>query len=290
MRLTGQVLLVTGGASGLGAAIVDRCLKEGGRICVLDRSASGCASLQDRNDPNLAVCVGDVRSPDDNARAVELCLSRFGQLDTAIGNAGIWDYSTPLVDIALDALPAAFDELFRINVLGYLLLARAALRPLVASRGNLIFTVSNAGFWPSGGGTLYTATKHAVVGLIRQLAFELAPHVRVNGVAPGAIATQLRGPESLGMADRVFPGAAMARNAPGFIPIGRMPTPAEYAGAYVFFAAREDNVPATGVILNHDGGFGIRGLGAAPRGGDDLRARLGLSADQFQGLFEESDG
>jgi cis-2,3-dihydrobiphenyl-2,3-diol dehydrogenase len=161
-------------------------------------------------------------------------------------------------------------------VLGYLLLAKAALRPLVESQGSLIYTVSNAGFLPNGGGTLYTASKHAVVGLIRQLAYELAPHVRVNGVAPGAIATQLRGPESLGMQDRAFPGESMERNAPGFVPIGRMPTPAEYTGAYVFFASREDNVPATGTVLNHDGGFAVRGLGATPRGGDDLNVRLGI--------------
>lgn len=275
-RLKEQVVVVTGGASGLGEAIVERCIAEGANVGVLDRSAAGCAALAERFG-NRVVCVtGDVRVYADNERVVAACLERFGRLDTAIGNAGIWDYSVPLVDVPPDKLTAAFDEVFQINVLGYLLLAKAALRPLVESRGSLIFTVSNAGFWPSGGGALYTATKHAVVGLVRQLAYEFAPHVRVNGVAPGAIATQLKGPASLGMEARTFPGAAMTKSAPGFVPIGRMPTPAEYAGAYVFFAAREDNVPATGTVLNHDGGFGIRGLGPTPRGGDDLRARIGL--------------
>ena len=155
-------------------------------------------------------------------------------LPIAIGNAGIWDYSISLVDLPADRLRESFDELFQINVLGYLMLAKAALKPLVESRGSLIFTVSNAGFLPGGGGTLYTGTKHAVVGLIRQLAFELAPHVRVNGVAPGAIATQLKGPESLGMAQRRFPGDRMSQNAADFVPLGTMPTPEEYAGAYVF--------------------------------------------------------
>ena len=81
------------------------------------------------------------------------------------------------------------------------------------------------------------------------------------------------------MADRRFPGDAMERGAEGFVPLGRMPTPAEYAGAYVFFASRQDNVPATGSVLNHDGGFGIRGLGAVPRGGDDLLTKLNLGSD-----------
>ncbi len=275
-RLENQVVLVTGGASGLGAAIVERCIAEGARVGVLDRSESGCAALTDRF-PDRVVCVtGDVRCYQDNERTVAACLEHFGRLDTAIGNAGIWDYSVPLVELAPDELGTTFDELFQINVLGYLLLAKAALRPLVESHGSLIYTASNAGFWPSGGGALYTASKHAVVGLVRQLAFELAPDVRVNGVAPGAIATQLRGPASLGMEQREFPGAAMSRNAPGFVPIGRMPTPAEYAGAYVFFASRQDNVPATGTVLNHDGGFAVRGLGPSPRGGGDLRSKLGL--------------
>jgi NAD(P)-dependent dehydrogenase (short-subunit alcohol dehydrogenase family) len=278
-RLEQQVVLVTGGASGLGLAIVERCIAEGANVGVLDRSESGCAALQARFGARVTCVVGDVRDYQDNERAVAACVERFGRLDTAIGNAGIWDYSVPLTDIPADRIADAFDEVFRVNVLGYLMLAKAAVRPLAETRGALVYTVSNAGFWPSGGGALYTATKHAVVGLVRQLAFEFAPYVRVNGVAPGAIATQLKGPATLGQESREFPGDAMARRAPGFVPIGRMPTPAEYAGAYVFFASREDNVPATGAVLNHDGGFGVRGLGPTPRGGDDLLARLGLEGD-----------
>ena len=76
------------------------------------------------------------------------------------------------------------------------------------------------------------------------------------------------------MQDLEFPGSAMEADASGFVPLSRLPTPAEYAGAYVFFASREDNVPATGSILNHDGGFGIRGLGPVPRGGDGLLKKL----------------
>ncbi len=275
-RLTDQIVLITGGASGLGVALVERFIDEGAKIAVLDRSEPGCAALRDRFDDQIVCVVGDVRSYDDNQRVVSACLERFGRLDCAIGNAGIWDYSVPLVELPGATLGEVFDEMFQVNVLGYLLLSKAALRPLVESKGSLLYTVSNAGFLPNGGGALYTATKHAVVGLVRQLAYELAPHVRVNGVAPGAIATQLHGPASLGFENREFPGQAMEAGAAGFVPLGRMPTPAEYAGAYVFFASRQDNVPATGAVLNHDGGFGVRGLGPTPRGGDDLATKLGL--------------
>ena len=131
----------------------------------------------------------------------------------------------------------------------------------------------------NGGGPLYTATKHAVVGLVRQLAFELAPYIRVNGVAPGVVPTQLKGPSSLGMADRAFPGERLQAQGDSLVPIGKVPDPDEYAGAYVFFASREDNVPATGTILNHDGGFSIQGIANTLRGGDDLLERLNLTDD-----------
>ena len=274
MRLAGQVALVTGGASGLGEAIVERFVADGAKVGVLDRSAAGCDALVQRFGDDVVCTVGDVRELHDNEAAVATTIERFGRLDCAIGNAGIWDYNVSLAKLPAEKLTASFHELFDINVLGYLTLAKAALDALAQSKGSMVFTVSNAGFLPSGGGVLYTATKHAVVGLIRQLAYELAPHVRVNGVAPGAIATQLKGPAALGMENRQFPGQAMESTAAEFVPIGRMPTPAEYAGAYVFFASREDHVPATGSVLNHDGGFGIRGLGAVPRGGDDLLDNL----------------
>ena len=274
--LDGQAAIITGGASGLGEAIVERFVAEGASVGVLDRSAEGCEALQEKFGERVVCTPGDVRSFEDNERAVAATVDRFGGLDAAIGNAGIWDYNVTLADLPAEKLAESFDELFRINVLGYLMLAKAALKPLVARKGSLTFTVSNAGFYPGGGGPLYTGTKHAVVGLIRQLAYELAPHVRVNGVAPGAISTRLRGPESLGMEARRFPGEAMEAGSAGFVPLGRMPTPAEYAGAYVFFSSRKDNVPSTGAVLNHDGGFGIRGLGAVPRGGDDLAGKLGL--------------
>ncbi len=279
-RLDEEVALITGGASGLGLAIVKRFLKEGARVAVMDKSESALKTMRTQlgeyEDKRILTITGDVRSFDDNDRAITACVGEFGKLDCAIGNAGIWDFSVPLVNIPPETLSDSFDEMFRVNVLGYMNLAKAALKPLVASRGSLIYTVSNAGFHPDGGGPLYTATKHAVVGLIRQLAFEFGPYVRVNGVAPGAINTNLRGSESLGQSDRVIPGDTLEQVIPDAIPIGKLPTPDDYAGAYAFFACREDNVPSTGTILNHDGGVGVRGFGR-PRAGDNLPDKLNLT-------------
>ncbi len=273
MRLRDEVILVSGGASGLGRAVVERLLEEGAKVVVLDRSESRLGELLTSYGDKIVGVQGDVRSLSDNKRAVASCISKFGKVDCAIGNAGIWDFSTSLLALPEETVDRAFDEVFQINVKGYLLLAKAAMEGLVESRGSMIFTISNAGFYPDGGGPLYTASKHAAVGLVRHLAFELAPFVRVNGVAPGGISTDLRGPDSLGMADRSIAGIDLAATAPERVPVGVLPTARDYASAYVFFASRSDNIPATGSILNYDGGFGIRGL-RRTMGGRDLPERI----------------
>ena len=265
--LDGEAVLITGGASGLGRAIVERFLEEGARITVLDRTPERLADLAAANATALEVVAGDVRSLADNQRAVEAAVARFGKLDCTIGNAGIWDYSVSLDALPAESLDAAFDELFHVNVKGYLHLAKAALPALVRSSGALIFTASNAGFDPAGGGPLYTASKHAVVGLIRQLAYEFAPAVRVNGVAPGPIETDLRGAAALGQADRSIGSLNLSLVAAPSVPLGRVPTPAEYAGGYVFLASRRDSRPATGGVLKLDAGIAVRGIGRTSAGG-----------------------
>ena len=170
-RLAEQVILITGGASGLGRSVVERCLNEGAWVGVFDRSEDRLAQLKDTFGDAVVTAAGDVRSLADNEGAVEGCLAAFGKLDCAIGNAGIWDYSTNLLDLPADKVDQAFDEIFHVNVKGYLLLAKAAAPGLVESRGSMVYTISNAGFYPDGGGPLYTASKHAAVGLVRQLAF-----------------------------------------------------------------------------------------------------------------------
>lgn len=265
--LDAEVVLISGGASGLGRAIVERFLEEGARLAVFDRSAERLAELTAGHPDRIEAVLGDVRSFADNQRAVDACVARFGKLDCAIGNAGIWDYSTSLDDLPTERIDAAFDELFHVNVKGYLHLAKAALPALVRSSGAVIFTVSNAGFDPAGGGPLYTASKHAVVGLIRQLAFELAPAVRVNGVAPGPIDTDLRGPQSLGLAETSIASIDLPGTAGRAMPIGFVPATADYAGGYVFLASRRDSRPATGGVVKLDAGIAVRGIGRASAGG-----------------------
>jgi len=268
-----QSVLITGGASGLGRAIARRFRKEGAHVGILDRSEKAIAEFTAEFGSTAVTVAGDVRDFSAHQRAVDAMVSRFGKLDTFIGNAGIWDFGVSLVDLPVEATDRAFDEVFGINVRGCLLGAKAAVPALVRSGGSIIFTVSNAGFYAAGGGPLYTASKHAVVGLVRQLAHELAPAVRVNGVAPGAIPTELRGPASLGMADESLSSLPVEDIIARSLPIPGVVQPDGYAGHYVLLASRDNARNTTGTIINCDGGFNVRGL-LSPSGGAELSRRF----------------
>jgi len=256
--LENKSVLVTGGASGLGRAIVERFLQEGARVAILDRSRERSEQLASQL--GIVSTIGDVTSLADNQRAVADAVAKYGKLDCLVGNAGIWDFNMSLVDLPDDRIGAAFDELFGVNVKGYLLSAKAAYRELAKTRGCIVYTVSNAGFYPCGGGPLYTASKHAVVGLIRQLAYELAPKIRVNGVAPGAIPTDLRGPASLAMAEKSIAELPMKQMVERGLPLGKLPEPRDYTGSYVLLASAENSSTATGGVIICEGGIGIRGF------------------------------
>src|SRR6185436_3667191 len=102
-----------------------------------------------------------------------------------------------LIDLSEDELLAGFDEVFAINVRGYFLGAKAASTELIRSKGCMIFTLSTSSFYVGGGGPIYVAAKHATLGIVRALAHELAPHIRVNGVAPSGTLTAMADARSL---------------------------------------------------------------------------------------------
>lgn len=258
-------ILLTGGGSGLGWALVERFIVEGANVGVLEISAGKADELRAAFGDRVTVTVGDATSYDDNAAAVAQTVEAFGSLDVFVGNAGLWDYAKPLERLDPAAIPEAFDQIFRLNVMAYLLGARASLEALRASRGAMIFTVSNAGFWPSGGGPLYVASKHAVMGLVKQLAYELAPEVRVNGVAPGGMPSDLRGPAALGLADKAFDSLPVDDIMKEFTPLERAIAPEDYTGHYVLLASRENSLTVTGSVHNCDGGIGVRGRRQAER-------------------------
>ena len=256
--LEGNVTLITGGGSGLGRAIVDRFIREGAKISVLELSPEKAAALEADFGDDVVVTVGSVTTGEGNSAAVDATAERFGKLDTFIGNAGVWDFGAALNDTTLDAFEAAFDELYTVNVKGYLLGAKASLEALRASGGSMIFTLSNAAFHAGGGGPLYVSSKHAVVGLIAQLAWELEDEIRVNGVAPGGISTDLRG---LGVLDQEQSFGALIESIGGDEAFAQMlgkkffPTPEDYVMGYVLLASNESRA-TNGTVLQMHGMLG----------------------------------
>ena len=251
--LAKKVALVTGGGSGLGRAVVERFLSEGGAVVVLEKSVETGAALEKIfAGADLRLVTGDVRSVADNFRAVEVAKNIFGKLDIFVGNAGIYDNRTALEDIPAELLPDAFGEIFSVNVLGYLLGVRAAMTELKRNGGTVVLTASVSSYTAGFGGALYIASKHAVAGLVRQLAWELGPDVYVNGVAPGYVPTGLSGLEVLGQ--KISTTGPKAEN----LPLHEIRTPEDHANLYAFLASEAGRI-STGAIYPADGGLGVTG-------------------------------
>ncbi|MEU4650119.1 SDR family NAD(P)-dependent oxidoreductase [Nocardia fluminea] len=273
--LEGNVALITGSGSGIGRAVAERFVAEGASVTIVGRHGDKLKEVVEASpDPaRMHAVQTDVRDSEQLHAAVAETVARFGKLDTLVANAGIWDYQRQLTRLTAAELSETFDELFSINVKGYFLAAEAAWRELAKTRGSIIMTLSNASFYVNGGGPVYTASKHACLGLMRELAYELAPKVRVNGVACGGMNTDLRGPESLSLNERSLAASFAKRSSdspPPLIPLHDSSTdPRDFTGTYVLLASREQSGPITGQAISVDGGIGVRGFATAA-GGDHL--------------------
>ncbi|HEU5474353.1 MAG TPA: SDR family oxidoreductase [Actinophytocola sp.] len=245
------VALVTGGASGIGRAVVDDLAGNGYAVVAFDRTEPRCPLPA-----GVAFVRGDVTEPADNERAVAEALRRSGRLDLFVGNAGIHDGGVRLLDRDGPRLAELTRRVLDVDVVGYLLGARATAEHLTRSRGSMVFTLSDASFLVSGNGAgiAYAAAKHACVGVVRHLAADLAPHVRVNAVAPGGVITRLRAADGSDVYAEPEPIAAAIRS---LNPLGALATPERLAPLYRFLAG-PDAFGLTGEILRPDGGLVVR--------------------------------
>lgn len=268
-----QVVLITGGGSGIGLAIAERFVDEGAKLILVGHEKRELELAAQTLGKTVATYAGDVRNYSTHAGAVALAEERFGRLDCLIANAGIWDFMTSLADMPEgEALEVAIDDVLSVNVKGYLMAAKAALPALSRSGGNIIFTLSNAAFHVAGGGPLYTASKHAGVGLVKQLASELAPRIRVNAVAPGVFKSNLKGPSGFGLEKTSIADVPLEDIIADVVPMGTIPHAKDYTAPYLLLASPHQVPTATGSIISIDGGMGVRGF-PRPGGGYDLEAR-----------------
>jgi cis-3,4-dihydrophenanthrene-3,4-diol dehydrogenase len=272
--LEGQVALVTGGASGIGRAVVERYVLEGCRVGIVDINNEGLTSLQNALGERIVTVCADVSTIAGNELAVRETVQAFGQLDVFVANAGLFDGFAEFADLSLKSVYEGFHQIFDLNVRGFLLGARAALPELARTHGSMIFTLSNSSLYPDGGGVMYVASKHAALGVMRQLAHELAPVVRVNGVAAGATRTPIRTAPAFSVPSVNYLAPEVDRAIEALTPLAIRADPADHAAAYVLLASRDGGRVMTGAVIETDAGLGVRGL-RRTRGGDELQKRLG---------------
>jgi NAD(P)-dependent dehydrogenase (short-subunit alcohol dehydrogenase family) len=249
-RLAGKVALVTGAAGGIGRATAERFVAEGARVVLTDRDADALEASAAQLGP-AAVCVaGDVADPTTAERAVAAASEHFGALHVLFANAGIEGRVAPLVEQQLDDV----ERVLRVNVLGvFLFLKHAAPQIAASGGGSIVITSSVAGVLGASGLGPYVASKHAVLGLMKTAALELASSgIRVNAVNPGPIDNRMM----RSIEDQAAPDHGDVVKA-GFVkqvPLGRYGTNEEIANVALFLASEESSY-CTGSVLMTDGGF-----------------------------------
>ena len=231
-RLAGRRTLITGGASGIGAAIVDRFRAEGAETLALDLAGGDV--------------IADIGDGEAVARAVEEAVDRLGGLDVLVLNA-----ARPCVGALWDLDDVTWDGAVGVNLTSVHRFLRAAWPHLRASRGTVLLTVSVVGLDGSANQAAYCATKAGVVMLTKCIALDGAAHgVRANCVCPGFTQTPML---DAFLAEQDDPDAVRAY-AEGLHPAGRLGTPTDIANAFVYLAS-DEAAWVTGVALPVDGGL-----------------------------------
>jgi NAD(P)-dependent dehydrogenase (short-subunit alcohol dehydrogenase family) len=249
LSLEGRRAVVTGGGRGIGAAIVRRLAEAGADLVVADLDASMADTLA----AEVAAATGrrvitakvDVTDTSTMIDAAERCISELGGLDIWVNNAGIYPTTGPAIDAGDDFI----DRMFEVNVRGTFAGAREAARRM-STGGVIVNLASTAGFRAAPGISAYVASKHAVVGLTKNLAIELAARdIRVVGVAPGVIDTP-------GVQDQLAPLKAAGLDVENTInrsPLGRGGRPDDVARMVVVLAS-DLAAWVTGAVIPVDAG------------------------------------
>lgn len=253
-ELAGKVAIVTGGAAGIGEAIVERFAAEGARVVIADRDADRGALLAQRCGADAVFTKTDVADPEQVTQLVAGAVDRFGGLHIMVNNAGI---SGAMHAGFLDDDLADFHQVLAVNLLGVMAGTREAARHMVANGGGSIINVSSIGGIQAGAGVMsYRASKAAVIHFTKSAATEFAAFdVRINGIAPGNIPTSLLASALANMsaedAER-FVGAAreIMRNSK---PLRRDGQARDVAEAALYFGS-DRSAYVTGTILPVDGG------------------------------------
>jgi NAD(P)-dependent dehydrogenase (short-subunit alcohol dehydrogenase family) len=253
LRLENQVAVVTGGARGIGGAIVRRFVEEGARVVFSDLLNEKGKAVQEELGKNVAFYRADATSPSDTEALMKFAVERFGRLNCLVNNAGAGAERGPIAEISLEGFDRAIALLLRGPFLGI----KYAV-PHMES-GTIINIASVAGLAGGYSSHAYTVAKWGVVGLTKSVALELAERgIRVNAICPGGTATWIWAP--------VYPEmtAEQIDRTPEIVepwlaagaPLGRAGFPADIANAALWLASSESSF-VTGHALVVDGGLTV---------------------------------
>jgi NAD(P)-dependent dehydrogenase (short-subunit alcohol dehydrogenase family) len=246
LKMDQPVVLITGALTGIGRAVAVAFAKQGAKVVAAGRrDEAGNALAQElRSLGSEAEFINaDVRNEDDVRALVDKTVARFGRLDVAVNNAGTEGQLGPITDQSAETYAATFDT----NVLGVILSMKQEARVMQEQGSGSIVNISSTyGHEGAAGASVYVGSKHAVEGITKSVALELAESgIRVNGVAPG--------PTDTGMLTRFTRTPENKADLVTEVPMARLGLSEELANAIVFIAS-DDASYITGHILNVDGG------------------------------------
>ncbi|SEL24915.1 SDR family NAD(P)-dependent oxidoreductase [Pacificibacter marinus] len=250
--LKGKVCLITGGAGSLGLAAARLLHHHGARLALVDLDLAAldtaCAEVFGKAADDVLCIAADVTDETQVRRAVARTVDRFGLIDVLISNAGTFGTVAPIEDYPTEV----FDSVMAVHVRGAFLLAKHGV-PHMNKGGSIVLTSSVAATRGDPGVYAYITAKHALTGLMRVLAKDLAPRgIRVNAIAPGPIANGFQKRVEDGL------GAEIGRDGTAFfdeiIPMGRHGTADEIAASMLYLASSQSSF-TTGHVLMADGGM-----------------------------------
>ena len=245
-RFDGKLVLITAASRGIGYAIAERLIAEGARVVITARHEEPLRAAAERLGGDTVWVAGRADDADHRAEVFSR-IRELGDLDALVNNVGI----NPVYGPALDIDTAAAHKILEVNVLGALDWTRDAVSTgLRERRGAIVNIASTAGIGTSPGIAFYGVSKAAVISLTTQLAYELAPDIRVNAVAPSIIKTDF--------AKALYEGRE-AEVAADF-PLARLGAPADVAGPVAFLLS-DDAAWITGRTIVIDGGGSLRPIG-----------------------------